>query len=247
MRPLFRFSEKAFRAMEAKQQHKKCFALLKEIFSHPEDQLLRNEYTKICSWMGLDPISWNAEGLEQRFHDHVKKSGRSIQEHDFLSAVHKGDQPNGSAWLGVHTYLDGLRSCHNVGSIIRTIEAFRLGPVHLAPEMMAPTHPQIVKTSMGTWQHVEIFHEQDREGIPRPWIAIETVVNAPAWNEWIYPIPCTLIVGNEERGISRSLLKECDAVVAIPLVGQKNSLNVANAFAIVAAEVAAQRTKKEEV
>ncbi len=230
--------------MDGRQQHKKCFELLKEIYSNPSRTVLQDEYNKICGWLNLEQISWDFETLEQRFHEHVRQSGKSLSDYDFLSTT-DGDRTSSEPWLGVHSYLDGLRSCHNVGSIVRTVEAFRLGPIHLSSDMMSPHHPQIVKTSMGAWPSVEITHGDDMQHMPRPWVAIETVPRSPDWNTWIYPSTCTIIVGNEERGIRRSLLEQCDTVVTIPLRGQKNSLNVANAFAIVASEIASQRATEE--
>lgn len=188
----------------------------------------------------MEPIAWTAEEIELRFHSHSLASGRGLAEADFLQ-LSIGDRTTAEEWLNIHTYLDGLRSCHNVGSILRTVEAFRLGPVYFSGDMMPKNHPQLQKTSMGAWQHVTI---KQNEEPPRPWIALETVPEAPPFNEWIYPVGCSLIVGNEERGINNDLLKRADAVVTIPLAGYKNSLNVANAFAILAAEVAMQHRKK---
>ena len=227
-------------------QHKKCAELLKTLFCHPSDLLLKEEYTKLCSWMGLKPLAWNAESIEQRFHEHLQKAEVSLMEHDFLHGS-VSDQPSGGPWGQTHTYLDGLRSCHNVGSIIRTVEAFRLGPVHFSSDMMPSDHPQIQKTSMGARQWVEISQVSDPAVMPRPWIGIETVATALPWNDWIYPSVCTIIVGNEERGICQSTLQQCDGIVTIPMVGQKQSLNVANAFAIVASEIASQRAHRDNL
>lgn len=243
MKRIFCFSEKTFQTLTKEHQHKKCAELLKEIVCQKNAEELRSEYAKLCSWIGLQGIEWDDESIEHRFHDHMRQAGRSVLEHDFLCHLTIGDKESISPWLSIYTFLDGLRSCHNVGSIIRTVECFRLGPVHLSSDMMLPDHPQIQKTSMGAWKYVQIFHGTLMENLPRPWIALETVQGAPAYNEMLYPELCTLIVGNEERGIHDSLLKECDSVVTIPIVGSKNSLNVANAFAIVAAEVASQQRR----
>jgi tRNA G18 (ribose-2'-O)-methylase SpoU len=233
--------------MDRKQQHKKCSELLKEWCCHPSETALKQEYTKLCAWMDLPDISNDRDAIEERFHEHVRLSGRSLMEYDFLNCADAGDRTTGQPWGGVHTYLDGLRSCHNVGSILRTVEAFRLGPVHFSGDMMPHSHRQVQKTSMGAWQWVEMTQGMDVNALPRPWIALETVPHAPSWNEWIYPKQCTIMVGNEERGIRRSTLSLCDGAITIPLVGRKHSLNVANAFAIVASEIAAQRTYDETV
>ena len=226
--------------MTIEQKHKKCSELVRELYCHREKKELRDEYQKVCTWMGLSPIELTTESLEQRFHEHLRLSGRSLSEHDFLNNMVVGDKETASEWLGIHTYLDGLRSCHNVGSIVRTSEAFRLGPVPLSCDMMTPDHPQIQKTSMGACSYVETSHGITMDTLPRPWIALETVHGAIPYNEWLYPKAGTLFVGNEERGIRSSVLQRCDTVVTIPLVGCKNSLNVANAFAIVASHIASQ-------
>ena len=53
----------------------------------------------------------------------------------------------------------------------------------------------------------------------------------------------TLILGNEEYGISDKVLKEVDFLIKIPMMGRKNSLNIANAFAIAAYEIRRKKIK----
>lgn len=234
MKRIFSFSKEKFFSLPLEQQHKKCAELLKMLAS-TEDSLLQAEYEKLSLWMNLSP----SYSLEERFHYHLLHANIILKEHDFLK-LRTQDREEASPFLSIHTYLDGLRSCHNVGSIVRTVEAFRLGPLHLSSDMMDPHHPLIKKVSMNAWDHISLDHGISLSSLPRPWIALETVENAVSWNEFSYTEPCTLILGNEERGISHSLLKQCDHCVTIPLFGKKNSLNVSNAFAILAAEVATQ-------
>ena len=217
------------------QQHKKCYELLKAFVCTKKPEIWER-YLLFCSLLELPPPEQGFEEIERRFHFHVQRSGRGLSEHDFLNSITTKDRKEGEPWLSIHTYLDGLRSAHNVGSIMRTIEAFRLGPICLSDDMMSPTTPRIQKTSMGACEHIHITKE-----LPRPWIALETAPNALSWNEYLYPRAATLFLGNEERGLSRKVLQECDIIVSIPLWGCKNSLNVANAFAIVAAEIAYQQ------
>lgn len=238
MKRLLCFSEQKFRSLRPEQQHKKCAELLKELFSRPEE-LLKGHYDEICSWLTLHPIVLTRTATEERFHWHMRNSGRGLSEADYLNSS-LPDRSSAEPWLTIGVYLDGLRSCHNVGSIVRTVEAFRLGLVYFSSDMMAPNHPQIKKTSMGSWGSVQMDQISEIDALPRPLIALETVPKATPFNEWIYPASCTIVLGNEERGIRPDILRQCDAVVTIPLAGQKNSLNVANAFAIVAAEAAFQ-------
>ena len=236
MQRKFSFSKAKFLSLPAPQQHKKCSEVLKEFYVHPERTELRALYSQLCEWMDLSPL---LNSVEERFHEHLRAANLSIAEHNFLHTLTTKDYPSQTPWLSIHTYLDGLRSCHNVGSIIRTVEAFRLGPVHLSSDMMSPSHPQIQRTAMGAWPLVTITHGE--VDLPRPWIGVETVSSACFWNQFLYPQTATLFMGNEERGLSHTILTACDHIVRIPLVGQKNSLNVANAFAIIAAEIASQQ------
>ncbi len=233
MKRIFSFSKDKFLSFPQEKRHKKCAELLRE-FAKSNSPLLLETYSQLASWMGLSADF----SVEERFHYHLLHAQMTLKEHDFL--VRTKDKEEGAPWGAIHTYLDGLRSCHNVGSIVRTIEAFRLGPLHLSKDMMQPDHPLIQKVSMGAWKEVVIDHGIPLSSLPRPWIALETSDEASRWNEFLYQEPCTLFLGNEERGLSLSILKQCDNVVTIPLVGKKNSLNVSNAFSILAAEAATQ-------
>ena len=64
--------------------------------------------------------------VSDRFHFHLKEAGVSLQEHRFLPTVEKGDKDSPAQALPVGIYLEKIRSAHNVGSILRTAEAFAL-------------------------------------------------------------------------------------------------------------------------
>lgn len=232
------FTQHKFLCLHTYQQHKQCARALRQSICNTK---YIQEYEQFCTWMRLEHIAnWSFEQIEQRFHWHIRQTGKGIQEHDFLSHLTTQDNKDKARpWLNIHTYLNGLRSCHNVGSIIRTTEAFRLGPIIFSEDMMPITHPQIKKTSMGSFEHVSIT-QKNINTLPRPWIGIETIDCAHIYNEWLYPKHCTIIIGNEERGIHTHLLEQCDTIIQIPLVGIKNSINVANAFAIIAAHISYQ-------
>jgi tRNA G18 (ribose-2'-O)-methylase SpoU len=135
------FSENTFCALTQQQKHKKCAEILKTIVLTKDSQHLKEEYTKLCGYLKEQPLkSFSLEAVEQRFHYHMQHSGKGIHEHQFLNTLSTQDGEPKKAWASIHTYLDGLRSAHNVGSIVRTIEAFRLGPIHLSADMMPLEH-----------------------------------------------------------------------------------------------------------
>lgn len=221
------FTLKKWRGLSPEQQHKKCAEKLRACAA---------DYRQLESWLDLPPIDLSDfERVADRYHLHCRMAKVAWREHNLL--VRQGDRGEGAPYLPVAIYLDEVRSAHNVGSIVRTIEAFRLGKLYLSPNTPSLDHKQVRDASMGAWEWVEWARADGIDALPRPLIALETSDAAIPVGNFHFPSPCTLIVGNEERGCSRQLLDTADQIVEIPLVGRKNSLNVANAFAILAHRV----------
>ena len=227
------FTSEKFLLLSLPSRHKKCYELLKTGSS-------KELYNDLAKLLGLSPLDFtNFEQVEERFHFHVYASGRFLKETDFLSSLSTQDREDALTFGNVWTYLDSLRSAHNIGSITRTIEALRLGPLRIGGSTIIPKdHVKLQKTSMGASEFVDIQANASLDDLPRPWIALETVQEAPSLYDVQFSTPCTLILGNEERGISKEILKKVDLIVRIPLYGRKNSLNVSCAFAILGSYVA---------
>ncbi|MEI8329335.1 MAG: TrmH family RNA methyltransferase [Chlamydiia bacterium] len=233
MTPLW--SQIKFMSLPLEQQHKKASELLREIHHGKRDLCLL--YDKISSWMNLDPLlNFSLENLSNRFHTHLQQAGVSWQEHNLL-LIKKLDQPSNTPYLPIAIYLDNLRSAFNVGSILRTTEAFRLGDLYFSSSTPFIDHPKVQKTSMGTFDKIRCKQIASLDELPRPLIALETADFSPPLHQFIFPNSFTLLLGNEEYGLSESTLKQVDQFVHIPLFGYKNSLNVASAFAIAASHI----------
>lgn len=193
------------------------------------------EYIYFSEKMGLPPLQPTQEAIRERYHNHLQQASIRLKEHNLL--VSTQDKSTAAPSLGISVALDSLRSVHNIASIIRTMEAFSFGSLYLLQGSYRVDGNALAKVAMGTLPFVPLQQGVDIATLPRPWIALETVPQAQSYSDFAYPPLFTLLIGNEERGISPDLLKQADAVVQIPLRGRKNSLNVANAFAILAAEI----------
>jgi tRNA G18 (ribose-2'-O)-methylase SpoU len=193
-------------------------------------------YRKVESWSGLPPLPEEEfDTLSDRYHFHLEKAKISLKEHDLLfPPFHQMDTPKQVPYLPIAIYLDSLRSAFNVGSILRTTEAFRLGKVCFGKTTPYIDNPKVQKTSMCAFDKVVCEQNPPLETLPRPLIALETAPGAPSIFDFAFPESFTLMLGNEEYGLSKELLLKSDAIVTIPLYGFKNSLNVASAFAIAA-------------
>jgi tRNA G18 (ribose-2'-O)-methylase SpoU len=147
-----------------------------------------------------------------------------------------------------------LRSCHNVGSLLRTADGLGIEHVHLTgytpypkqiddnrlPHLAAKIDRQIHKTALGAEHTVPWTHSED----VLPLIAIlkadgylvAALEQAPhAVKLPAFPMqqkPLALLVGREVEGVEAELLSECDRILEIPMEGQKESFNVAVAAAM---------------
>ncbi len=136
--------------------------------------------------------------------------------------------------LPMTVYLEDLRSPFNVGSIVRTAEAFGVERLLLSARTPGPDHPRARRTSLGAdavlpWERAELASLPPHE----PVFALE--LGGTPISEFAFPARGIVLVGSEELGLSPEALSLADASrgrVSIPLGGAKRSLNVSVAFGI---------------
>jgi len=187
--------------------------------------------------MNLPPLPLHGEAMSDRYHYHLKIACIHIKEDKFLPHVRHLDKLSNEPFLNIDIYLDRLRSAHNIGSIIRTAEAFRLGEIHFSEQTPYIDHKKIKSSAMGTESLVPCHLKTPLNQLKRPLIAIETTKDATSIYDHTFSENCTLLLGNEEYGLSHHALSQADLILEIPLVGSKNSLNVSCAFAILASKI----------
>lgn len=148
--------------------------------------------------------------------------------------------------------VHNVRSCHNVGSILRSADGLgaRVYLTGYTPYPLKKNDPrlphvakraanQIAKTSLGAensvvWQQYD--QVQDAIDYLRSCgmkiIALEQSAKAINLPEFKPPENCALIVGPEVTGLEGEVLDQTDEIVEIPMQGKKESFNVAVAAAI---------------
>jgi len=175
------------------------------------------------------------QGLETNLH--VRSFDAKQSADDFLQLPR----------LPVSVILDNLRSAFNVGSIIRTADCVRAEKIHFCGYTAHPPHAKLEKTALGAMPYVPWeYHESATQvmeqirGTGRPVIALETTNQSHGLWEYAFPLPCTLVLGNEALGVSGHVLEMADDIVEIPMMGFKNSVNVAVAFGIAVYEIQRQ-------
>lgn len=143
--------------------------------------------------------------------------------------------------------VDRVTDVRNFGALARTAECAGLTGIIMGDHGNAPLTADAVKTSAGALNHIPVCRVQDlkktlaflkQNGI-RPIACTEKASHLVYETDLAGPL--ALVVGSEEDGISTPLLKECDELVKIPLLGKIGSLNVSVAAGIAMYEALRQR------
>ena len=128
--------------------------------------------------------------------------------------------------------LPNIRSCHNVGAMFRTADAFAISKLYLVGYTATPPKIQIDKVSLGAEQWMPWEKREDGYDI----VALEKSEESSPISNFKLIISneakIALIVGNEVDGIDDTILDMCDHVVHIPMLGKKESLNVSIAAGV---------------
>ncbi len=144
--------------------------------------------------------------------------------------------------------LAGLQDPGNVGTIIRTAEAFGAAGVLLTPGSVHPWNQKVLRASAGSSFRLPVIALEDigllrslqQQQIPLYACAAETgdsIVDMDVRG------PLAFVIGNEGAGIPDDVLQFCSSAIHIPCSGPVESLNAAVAASILLYEASRQRTQ----
>lgn len=144
--------------------------------------------------------------------------------------------------------LDNIRSQHNVGSVFRTSDAFRVASICLCGITATPPNKEIQKSALGAtdtvpWKYYESTLDALAELKAQGYIIIgieqtHNSINILDKRNWIQPgEKLAVVMGNEVFGASDEVLAQCDRIVEIQQFGTKHSLNVSVCAGIVIWEI----------
>lgn len=143
--------------------------------------------------------------------------------------------------------LDGITDVRNFGAIARTCDCAGVNAIVIPEKNSVSVNADAVKTSAGALNYVPVCREKNLVN------AVKTLHNSGYkvigasekssvnYTKVDYTGPVALILGAEDKGISKDLLKLCDNFVSIPEFGNINSLNVSVAGGVMMYEVVRQR------
>ncbi len=146
--------------------------------------------------------------------------------------------------------LHNIRSLYNVGSIFRTSDAAGVKKIFLSGYTPSPIdqfghfRKKLIKVSLGAekfvpWEKVKntarLIDQLKKENY-KIFALEQSKFSLPYYRLKIKKksfLKIALILGNEVKGLPKNILKKSDKILEIPMLGQKESLNVSVAFGIV--------------
>ncbi len=138
--------------------------------------------------------------------------------------------------------LDHIEDPHNLGAIIRTCESAGVDGVIIPKDRAVEINSTVIKTSVGTVYSTKIvkvtnlvdtINKLKENGY---WI-IGSVLDGEDYRKIDYNMKKCLVIGNEGKGISKLIAKNCDILTTIPMKGTVNSLNASVATGILIYEI----------
>jgi tRNA G18 (ribose-2'-O)-methylase SpoU len=146
---------------------------------------------------------------------------------------------------------DGVGNAENLGTLVRNSAAFSVNGLLISQSSSSPFLRRAVRSSMGGIFKIPVLENLD---------LVETlgelrrrkifcIAAHPHAEQKILPETdlrkdCCIVFGNEAHGVSKTVLAACDAVVAVPMPDDVDSMNVSSAGAVFLYEVWRQRSGK---
>lgn len=146
---------------------------------------------------------------------------------------------------GFVVICDDLRSLYNIGSVFRTADGAGVNKIYLCGISGRPDDEKakgkISKVALGAeesvkWEYAKqawrVAEKLKKEGFEI--VFLEQTPESIRYMEYKPKFPVALVIGNENNGVKKNLLRRSDAIIQIPMRGKKESLNVSVAFGIAA-------------
>ena len=138
--------------------------------------------------------------------------------------------------------LDNVRSQHNIGSVFRTCDAFRVEEILLCGITATPPSAEIHKSALGAedavrWQYVNETLKAVRMMQDQGYLvyAVEQTQQSLSLErvELQRDKKYAIVLGHEVHGVEQAVIDACEGSLEIPQFGTKHSLNVSVAAGIV--------------
>lgn len=163
----------------------------------------------------------------------------SALEDIFALAEERGESP-------FIIVLDKIEDPHNLGAIIRTAECAGAHGVIIPERRSAGLSYTVEKTSAGALEYMPVVRVKNISAVLQKlkdkgiWV-YGADMDGEHYKKINFDGAVALVIGNEGKGISPLVAKDCDVIVSLPMKGKINSLNASVAAGILMYEIADKR------
>lgn len=163
----------------------------------------------------------------------------STLEDIFALAEERGESP-------FIIVLDKIEDPHNLGAIIRTAECAGAHGVIIPERRSAGLSYTVEKTSAGALEYMPVVRVKNISAVLQKlkdkgiWV-YGADMDGEHYKKVNFDGAVALVIGNEGKGISPLVAKDCDVTVSLPMKGKINSLNASVAAGILMYEIADKR------
>lgn len=163
----------------------------------------------------------------------------STLEDIFALAEERGESP-------FIIVLDKIEDPHNLGAIIRTAECAGAHGVIIPERRSAGLSYTVEKTSAGALEYMPVVRVKNISAVLQKlkdkgiWV-YGADMDGEHYKKVNFDGAVALVIGNEGKGISPLVAKDCDVIVSLPIKGKINSLNASVAAGILMYEIADKR------
>ena len=168
-----------------------------------------------------------------------------VQLEDILERVPEDETP-------LVVVFDGVTDVRNFGAIARSAECAGAHGLIAPLKNSAPVNAEAIRASAGALTTIPVCRVGSIRNTLRALQneGFQVVAATEKSRKLLYDAdlrrPTAIVMGAEESGISKEVLKLCDEQLAIPLIGHIESLNVSAAAAVMLFEVVRQRIGSDE-
>lgn len=134
--------------------------------------------------------------------------------------------------------LDQIEDPHNLGAILRSVEATKIDAVILPKNRSVDLNATVAKTAVGALEYVNVIQvtnlNQTIQKLKQNgfWVVGTDMYADKTYKEIDTTTSVAVIIGNEGEGMSHLVKQSCDYLVKIPMIGKVNSLNASVAAAL---------------
>ncbi|MCH5239553.1 MAG: 23S rRNA (guanosine(2251)-2'-O)-methyltransferase RlmB [Muribaculaceae bacterium] len=152
---------------------------------------------------------------------------------------------SGKTPLGI--VLDGVTDARNFGAIARSAECAGADFIIIPEKGSASVTSDSVRSSAGALFHIPVCREKDLSDVVKKLhdngfnVVGASEKGAENYTLVDFTVPTAIIMGSEETGISSDIIRKCDNLASIPILGKVGSLNVSVACGVMLYEAVRQR------